>query len=340
MIRATLTVALILSSSGFALAAPPGEPPAAEQPAEDPKIVEARAEFTKGAELVQKGAWSEALAAFERSTSLRPHPVTTFNQGVCLRAIGQYVRARAMLKRAISEEQAAGGEQLPDELRTQAHAFLSEIDQILVELSLRVAPVGSSLAVDGRPLERTPDGSVWTAGTLPPGQGKPAPKARFRVLLDPGLHVFTLTRKGFTTASVKKEYSPGQRAELDLELSLLPARLNISADAADAVVMLNGLDVGTAPVRLERKGGSYRVLVRKPGYIPYETRVDAKPGDDVNIVGKLRVEEPSLLERWWFWAIAGGVVAGATVGTYFATRPDPERPPPNGGTLGWVVDAK
>ena len=351
----TLSIALLLAS-GLALAAPPKKaPPTKEEakveepapaapvepaPPEDPKLVEARAEFTHGAELAQKGAWSEALAAFERSAVLRPHPVTTFNQGVCLRAIGQYVRARRMLKQAVSDDAAAGGGQLPDELRTQATAFLTEIDSLMVQLSVRVTPEGSALAVDGRPLERVSGEHALVAGTLAPGAGKAAPKGRFSVLLDPGLHVFSVTRKGFNTASVKKEYSPGQSAQLDLELALLPARLNISADAADSVVTLNDLDVGTAPVKLERKGGSYRVLIRKPGYVPYETRVNAKPGDDVNIVGKMRVEEPSLLERWWFWAIAGTVIAGATVGTYYATRPDPERPPPNGGTLGWVVDAR
>ncbi len=334
-----LGVALVLSSSiALAQASTPAAPAAPAE--EDPKVVEARAEFTRGAELVQKGAWSEALAAFERSAGIRPHPVTTFNQGVCLRAIGQYVRARRTLKGALAEDSAAGGGQLPLDLRTQADAFIAEIDQLLVKLSVQVSPEGASLAVDGRPLERAPDESALLAGTLAPGAGRPVPKGRFDVLVEPGTHVFMVTRKGFGTASVKKTYSPGQSDRLDLELALLPARLNISADVPDSVVTLNDLDVGTAPVKVERKGGKYRVLVRKPGYVPYEARVDAKPGDDVNIMGKMRPEEPSLLGRWWFWAIAGTVVAGATVGTYYATRPDPERTPPNGGTLGWVVDAK
>jgi hypothetical protein len=47
--------------------------------------------------------------------------------------------------------------------------------------------------------------------------------------------------------------------------------------------------------------------------------------------------EPLIVERWWFWTIAGAVVTGAVVGKYFATRPEPTRPAVDGGTLGWKI---
>jgi hypothetical protein len=44
-----------------------------------------------------------------------------------------------------------------------------------------------------------------------------------------------------------------------------------------------------------------------------------------------------LTGKWWFWTAVGAVVVGSAVGTYYATRPDPERPPVDGGGLGWSV---
>src|SRR5687768_5799087 len=74
---------------------PPPKPPAApEGQAEEPALLEARAEFRRGAGHVEKGEWAEALTTFEKSNAARRHPVTTFNIGVCQRAMGLYTRAR------------------------------------------------------------------------------------------------------------------------------------------------------------------------------------------------------------------------------------------------------
>ncbi len=41
-------------------------------------------------------------------------------------------------------------------------------------------------------------------------------------------------------------------------------------------------------------------------------------------------------KTWWFWTIAGAVIAGAAAGTYFAVRPTPSPVNPS-GSLGTVV---
>ena len=51
----------------------------------------------------------------------------------------------------------------------------------------------------------------------------------------------------------------------------------------------------------------------------------------------LKLHKPSIVTRWWFWTAAAAVVAGATITTYALTRPAPERPPLDGGGLGWAV---
>jgi hypothetical protein len=61
---------------------------------ETASLAQARAAFAEGAARVGRADWAGALAAFERSAALRPHPVTTFNLGACERALGHYTRAR------------------------------------------------------------------------------------------------------------------------------------------------------------------------------------------------------------------------------------------------------
>ena len=87
-------------------------------------------------------------------------------------------------------------------------------------------------------------------------------------------------------------------------------------------------------------GVHVRVVMRKPNFVTYETDVSVKPGETANIRGRLPEEQPAITSKWWFWASAGVLVAGAALGTYAATRPEPQRPPPDGGTLGWVIDAR
>ncbi len=84
--------ALVLAASltvlaGRALAA--AEPPVAAAQVED----EARARFQQGVELLQRGAWSDALAAFSTSARLYPTPQAINNAAICLRKLGRHDEA-------------------------------------------------------------------------------------------------------------------------------------------------------------------------------------------------------------------------------------------------------
>ena len=58
----------------------------------------------------------------------------------------------------------------------------------------------------------------------------------------------------------------------------LPARLAVDADVEDAQVSLNGRAIGTTPVEVELKPGSYRVRVSRQGYQDWNERVDLTGG--------------------------------------------------------------
>src|SRR5262249_25295225 len=150
-------------------------------------------------------------------------------------------------------------------------------------------------------------------------------------------HIFTLSRKGYADAVVRRSFAPGSKSELVLELDQLPATLHVRARERGTVVTVEGADFGPAPVDIQRAAGAYRVVVRKDGFVPYPARVQVRAGEELNLEAALVRESTSVLKRWWFWAGAATVVAGGAVLTYALTRPDPEPAPYDGGNRGWVA---
>jgi hypothetical protein len=328
-----------LSAAAGAQQAPPIPEPSSD-------AERARAYFVRGADLAREARWAEALASFERAEAVKRHAVTTYNIGACERAMGRYTRARKAFARALAEHEAAGGAELPASLVDQTRAFLREIDGLLVRLALRVRPTDAAIAIDGIPLEPLEEtsarggedaGPALVAGTLRAAEPERVPADRFDVLLDPGAHVIMLVRKGFAPAVVRRNFVPGARPRLELELDRLPATLRVRANEPDALVLVNGADAGPAPVELLRPAGSYRIVVQKDGFVPYETQLHVAPGEEASLRATLTAESPSLLEQWWFWTAAGAAVVGGVVLTYALTRPEPEPPPYDGGSTGWVV---
>ena len=305
--------------------------------AEDDKAA-ARTRYLEGVAFVQKAQWSDALAAFEASAKLYPNPSTTLNMGACERALGRYVRARATLSRALTES-ASAGNSLPESSVTEAKGFIAEIDRLLARVSVTVDPPEAAIAVDGRPLapHEAKGKPVLAAGVLPPGPGTPPPAKSFDLILDPGAHVITLSRKGFTFAVVNRTFAPGSTSALDLKLDLLPATLRITSSQPAALVRVDEADVGPAPVDVLRPAGAYKVVVQKSGFVPYAAQVTVQPGEEIKLRAQLAEDKPSVVKKWWFWTAivvgAGGVATIAVV----ATRPKPEPPPYDGGTANWVV---
>jgi hypothetical protein len=306
---------------------------------DDPQTAEARAAFVHGTELVHEAKWAEGLAAFEQSAKLKPHAITTYNVGACQRALGRYAEARKTLHRALAENDANGGQQLPEALITETKGYLDQIDKLLATMDVTLDPGSAAITVDGRPLEVDPTTHALVADVRPPGAGETPPSATFKMVLDPGVHVITLSRKGYSDAVINKTLAPGSSTVMVMALDKLPATFHIEADQPSAIVKFAGADVGVAPIDVSRPGGTYKVAVQKSGFVTYEATVVGQPGEAVDLRAKLPAEKPSILSRWWFWTVAGVVVAGAATATYFIVRAnqEPTRPGLNGGGLGWSV---
>lgn len=314
---------------------PPEAPPASPaEPAEDAARSQARELFVAGVGQVKLAQWAAALESFEKSSKLFPHATTTFNIGACERAMGRYTRARAALQLAM-EQSARGEGSLAESLQEEAKGYISEIAKLVVRVRVKLDTAGASLSVDGRPLAA--QGKEHVAGIRPAGRGSPAPAGTFLLVMDPGARVITLSRKGYADAVVSKTFPPGTNTSLSLQLDRLPATLQISSNVDDAIVSVDGKDFGPAPVSVLRPPGRYSIQVNRSGFEPYEATVQVKPGEESALRATLVEEQFQLTEHWWFWAGAAAVIAGGAIATYYLTRPDPEAPPYESGSTGWLV---
>ena len=66
-----------------------------------------------------------------------------------------------------------------------------------------------------------------------------------------------------------------------------PAQLMVRADVEDAEVSVNGKHMGTAPIQVEIKPGSYRVRVSREGYTDWNGKVDLAAGDESTLTASL-----------------------------------------------------
>jgi len=320
----------------------PSKKPAVVEPV-DPAREEAKSAFLEGTKLVGETRWAEALTAFERAQARVPHAITTFNIGVCERALGRYTAARRTFLLALDEDR-IGTTSLPERLKQDTQGFLEEMDSLLVRVTVSVKPANASLAVDGRPLSIVAGSDpsalpVAVAGLRAPGKGEPVPAKRFVMEMDFGRHVLTFSRPGHSDAIVARDFAPGVAPPLELSLDELPATIMISADQPGALVTVEGRDLGPVPISLLRPAGSYRVVVEKDGFISASSQLIVNAGEQSSFRAKLPVDEPSIAETWWFWTLAGVAATGIGVGTYFLARgaAEPTRPTLGGGTLGWRV---
>ena len=199
-----LTAAAVLGSSGaHAQPAAGDRPPAAQDSAPpegagpSPEVLDARAAFQEGIASAKAERWALALDAFERSHSLHPHAITTYNIGYCERQLGHWTRARAVLARALAEHRAHGEVELPADLVSAAQTYLAEADRRVARVVVTIA--SGAVAVDRRPLESADGGGphqVLVAGTRAPGPPEVPPALTFEVEIDPGPHVFVLSSSG------------------------------------------------------------------------------------------------------------------------------------------------
>ncbi len=219
----SLLIGVACSGAGVASAQQPVAATSAEPPPPSPgNVAQAREEFTLGATLAHRGDWLDALAAFERSDQLRPHPITVYNIGYCERALGRYTRAWKAFRRALADNQAKRGGTMPPEMVEQTREYIKEVEGRLARAFVTIDQDGVELSVNGRPLELVENGPgkhrVLVAGTRAPGRPEAAPGRTFEVLLDPGNQVFLLEHNSMQATVVDRSFEAGSSTSFRLHI--------------------------------------------------------------------------------------------------------------------------
>jgi hypothetical protein len=326
----SLVAGCLLAGSAKAQQADAGAPTA---PVDDAKA-RGRDAFLRGVELArERQKWGDALSAFQEAAGAHDAPMIQFNIAYCQRALGRYAEARRTLRRIAANPAGLDAAQIED-----SKAYLAEIEQILVRVSIRLEPALASLTVDGRSL--APDDAEADVYVPSSGPAKPIDRSAFVVILDPGAHLFRATRPGHQDAFVNRTYGPGEHASLDLHLDLLPATVVLRSDPAQSIVTLDRRELGVAPMEFQRAAGRYKLEVALTGFETYRATLDLEPGQHVDLTAKLNERHEPLTAKWWFWTGAGVLLAGAAAITYAVTRPAPQPPPYDPGTAGWLVHAQ
>lgn len=139
--------------------------------------------------------------------------------------------------------------------------------------------------------------------------------------------------------------APSQaRSDATMRLSRLDrtlGRLDVTANRPIAMIYVDGLEQGNAPLLIRMSPGKHALRVEAPALQPWQLDVTLAPGDLTKVVAtfvdpvtvKVRDELPIVprpapprpqahtkRSRWWLWTAIGAGVVGAAVVGYVVTR--------------------
>jgi hypothetical protein len=194
--------------------------------ADEPTLAAARDAFRLGSDLARQGQWSDALAAFERSSRLHPHASTLYNVGYCERALGRLTRARRAFAGAVSRDRGVPEGELTAAQREALGGYLQEIDRKVARAVVASPTEGTRVAIDGKPLEVEDAAAshvVAVAGTREPGPPERAPAGTFDVVLDPGDHLVAIELPDGRSDVRTERFEAGEVRRLDLVLAPTPS---------------------------------------------------------------------------------------------------------------------
>jgi hypothetical protein len=290
----TLTPALALAQSA----------PVAPPTSDDATRAAARQRFQRGVELIRAGQWSEALVELEAARDLRATAPVHFNLGLAQRALGRHRAAAASLRAFLRSVSATADPALISQAETLLHDSLAAV----CRLELSVTPITARVRVDGESVE-------LASGALE---------------VDPGPHTITAVADGYSPAERRVVLARGAAslASLTLVRTNELSFLRVESNVAQALVRVDGREIGHGTVDEIVRAGTHTVDVLGPHHTPFTREIQSFVGQRQVIRANLS-DRRTVFESPWFW-VATGVVVAAGVTTAIILWPAPA---PIRGTL-------
>jgi hypothetical protein len=175
----------------------------------------------------------------------------------------------------------------------------------------------------------------------------------------PGEHTLLVRRPGYREFSRRITLKPGEVQDVSAVLEAVSGIVTVKADVPGAVIFINGEDKGPAPLEgVLLPPGNHDIEARLKGFRTETSRISVRAGKDYTVNLNLRPDtdavaqsdqprapvltpsqgpdvspaltgrpeavasaEPTVFQRWYFWAGVGAVATAAVVGTVVATQP-------------------
>jgi hypothetical protein len=276
---------------------------------------EARELFRRGVALSRQERWGEALEYFRRSRALVERPSTTFNIALALLRLGRPTEGRATLQEYIAQSE---GNPREAARRQQAGELLSLAMSTIAELTLALSPIDAEVRVDG---------------VLREGAGET------RVIsLDPGSHSLRVTHDGYIAETLDLSVLDGERVSREIALAERndPAEVRVTASVANAIIVVDGAEVGTGRWSGSLAPGRHTIEVRAEDHEPFRQEIEVEAMERRDVTASLSRIEGSLWSNPWLWVAVGVVVVGAGVGVGVGVASSGTADP-YGGTTGVVL---
>jgi hypothetical protein len=234
----------------------------------------AQALLNEGADLYDRGNFTEALGRFQSAYAAYPSPKLWFNIGQAERDLGRHVDAMQAFERFLSEARDA-----PSGTLGEAHRSMNELRLKLGHITISCATHGAIVSVDGTRVGTTPlPGPLW---------------------LEPGTHQIGVGRYDLVPAVQRIEVVPGREATTTFQLHVAEAKPPVVVPAPPVPVPTAAPTApAPAPGPPPRAVSSPTLLVAEP--TPQGAPVDASHEGEASW--------PSLARNWRFWVGVGGAV--------------------------------
>ena len=239
--------------------------------------------------------YEDALAAYVEAYALSKDPALLYNKARVLQALTRYPEALAQLESFAAEAPPALREKVP-----ALGALIAEMRAKVTTVRLVSNASGARILVRGSVVGRTPLAAA--------------------LALNSGPAVIVVEADGFFPFERELLLQGGAQLELraDLVSRATTGVLQVDADARGASVWIDGKSAGAAPSETFVSAGAHSLLVRAANHPDEERLVVVGAGERKAVLVKLR--DPAVWTRWWFWTgvavvAAGGVVLGVAATT-------------------------
>lgn len=273
------TVAALLPSATMVAFAEPSRAPAPKptRRVRDGLSGEALAAFDRASTLFEDGDFRGARAEFERAYDLGADPRILYNVAVCDKNLRKYTRAIDNLERSLRE----GGKKLPAEYVSRTKETILALAPYVSKLVVTADQEGATVLVDGEPVGTTP-----LAGPL---------------AIEVGEHLVAVRKSGYLDVPKRVRVTSGEVASTVFALETATSRAELTVDvrsrdpAARVMVLVDGVEVGAAPFKGIVDAGPHTIGARAAGLVAPPQRVELKPREPMTVV--LLLERESKLGR-------------------------------------------